>query len=190
MNDDLDKTESGDGVSFVARVALTLGRESIPFGHAAQSAIDAHWASRASRNPALFDGAIVMLGAYDISHDTLRARCLNARFRDYLFWREVCDRGRKFCADDAEGAALRNVRHLFGCGLLITRDGGFVTVRAAAGTMNDGRLHLPGGFVDRTDAADRHGTASVDIDRQIARELDEELGLSHAMLEPQSGYIV
>lgn len=139
------------------------------------AAIDAHWTAATAGNPSYFDGAIVMLCAWQIDNGCFVGEAFPARFREYLYWRSL-------------GRPDWGFRHLFGAGAIVLGDGRLVMVRAAGGTINAGHLHLPGGFVDQSDV--RSDGRSVDIAGQIIREIGEELGVSPTMVQTSDRWLV
>lgn len=140
--------------------------------------IDAHWQSAQRANPSLFDGAIVMLARWQFANEHFEATCFSANFREYLFWRE-------------SGRPDWGFRHLYGVAAIQLHGGALLVVRAAPHTINSGRFHLPGGFVDLADA-DRGSApgSQIDIAGQIFREIEEELGVARADVVPTGHWLV
>ena len=84
-------------------------------------------------------------------------------FASFLAWRDW-------------GFPDRGVFNGFGMGALRCADGAFVVGEMAAHTANAGRIYFPGGTPDPNDIAGD----TVDIAWSIAREIEEETGLTPA----------
>jgi len=125
-------------------------------------------------NPSFYDGQVFVLRDVWQSGSSIAGTLSLERFSAFLYWRD----------------GLTNDRITYDgfCTALIRSEEGHVmAVRASAGTLNAGRVYLPGGFIDARDALP---DGTVDLDVSVTRELAEETGLDTALLHRQPGYIV
>ncbi|MEM9029290.1 MAG: hypothetical protein AAGC70_13060 [Pseudomonadota bacterium] len=148
-----------------------------PFARDNADEIAAHWQARVAQNPAFFNGQILMLRDWRVVEDAFTATAVSVDFAAFLYWREKAP-------DD------RSMTHVFGTAAIILADGGVVTAHAGPGTINDGQLHLPGGFIDPQDIQVIGSEAVVDLDLHAKRELSEELGLRADELGPRTETLV
>ncbi|MDX2156918.1 MAG: NUDIX hydrolase [Hyphomicrobiaceae bacterium] len=161
-------------VERVARITLAVTTEPWPFAAAHGDAIACHWQQRKAENPAFFNGRILVMRALSRTDVGYAGRLSLEQFADFLYWRDSrVDTGGTLDA--------------FGSALLRSSEGYILLARHAADTLNAGRICLPGGFLD---ARDMRPDGSIDLDAAIARELEEETGLSLAGFERVPGYIV
>ena len=79
------------------------------------------------------------------------------------------------------------MRDGFGSALICAADGAIVLGGRRAGNVNGGLAYLPGGFIDGRDVA---SDGRIDIAASIARELEEETGLTAKDVTVQPGYLV
>jgi 8-oxo-dGTP pyrophosphatase MutT (NUDIX family) len=145
----------------VTELDLKLRSEPWVFAEERRAAIDVHFARRVEEKPKLWNGR-VLLG------------------RNPVF------RGNRFCADYFEtgfdgflawidwGFPDSGVFNGFGMGALRCADGAFVLGEMADHTANGGRIYFPSGTPDRDDISG----LSVDIAGSVAREVEEETGLT------------
>lgn len=136
--------------------------------------ISAHFARRKATNPAFFDGQVFVLRELRHENGGMEAELSLERFSAFLYWRD----GLGHDPQTLDG---------FGSALVRSAEGHILAVRAAPGTLNAGRVYLPGGFIDARDARD---DGTIDIDASIARELAEETGLDANGLHRTPGYFV
>lgn len=163
----------------VHRVAeVDIDFEASPWDFAVKNAeeIARHWSVRSRENPGFFEGTVLMLRTHSLSGSRFSAVAMPVQFSQYLFWRE-------------HGQPDRSVRHVFS-GAAIELAGGILAVQAGPDTLNAGRLHLPGGFVDMDDVIGKPPVQKVDVRRQFIREAGEELGLLPADLSEPSCYYI
>lgn len=132
-----------------------------PFAQARRAEIDAHFAARQAAKPKLFNGTVLLGRAAVFAGDRLTCKFFKTDFASFLSWR---DWG---CPDDS-------VFNGFGMGVLRSSDGAFALGEMAQHTANAGRIYFPGGTPDPSDLrGDR-----LDIASSVAREIEEETGLS------------
>src|SRR3984885_14809932 len=144
---------------------LDLGVEpwSWPFAQERRADIEAHFALKRREKPQLWNGR-VLLGRHPVfTGDCLRAGYFEADFASFLAWRDW-------------GFPDNSVFNGFGMGALRGSDGVFVLGEMAAHTANGGRIYFPSGTPDLDDLRD----GMVDIPGSVAREVEEETGLTAA----------
>ncbi len=171
-------TGNSPAIEWVGRVDIGVSAAPWPFAQANRDAIAAHWRQRSAENPAMFNGRVLILADWNIDGTGFHGTAIGVDFADYLYWRET-------------GRRDTTVRHVFGAAAIQPADGGIVTGLAGAGTINVGRLHFPGGFIDSDDVAEAPGGGPVvDLVGQIYREIAEEIGLSRQTVSGPNGYLV
>lgn len=160
----------------IATDSLRLVVTDAPWPLAVENAADiaAHFARRQAANPSFFDGQVFVLRQIWQQGTGIEGVASLERFSSFLYWRD----GRAGDAQALDG---------FGTALVRSAEGHVLAVRASAGTLNAGRVYLPGGFID---ARDMRGNGTIDIDASIARELAEETGLDARTLQRAPGFIV
>jgi len=156
--------------------SLRLAATGAPWPLAVENAaaIAAHFANRRAANPSFYDGQVFVLRKLAQDAAGITATLSLERFSSFLYWRDGC------AEDDATLDG-------FGAALVRSAEGHVLAVRAAADTLNAGRVYLPGGFIDARDVRD---DGTIDIDASIARELAEETGLDAHTLQRVPGYII
>lgn len=125
--------------------------------------IDAHWAAQVADNPALFDGKVLVLHTGGVDGDVFRAAYLETRFSRFLAWRDF-------------GFPDRGMRNGFAMAALRSRDGAYLLGVMGPQTANAGKVYFPAGTPDPSDVFD----GRVDLAGSVARELEEETGLTQA----------
>src|SRR5262245_15943405 len=141
------------------------------FADERRSEIDAHFADLQRRNPALWNGRVLLLGDFAI--------------RDGIF------SGACFPVDYASFISLQNwnfpdpdVHDCFAMGTIQSSDGAFLLGEMAPHTFNAGQIYFPCGTPDLNDVnVDR-----VDFDGSVARELKEETGFDVSEFAAEPGW--
>jgi len=134
-----------------------------PFADQRRAEIDAHFAIKQREKPKIWNGRILLGRDPDFTGDRFSACYFDADFADFLAWRDW-------------GFPDRSVFNGFGMGALRCSDGAFVLGEMGHHTANAGRIYFPSGTPDPDDI--RNG--AVDIAGSIAREVEEETGLTSA----------
>lgn len=147
----------------VETVAVRLDRAPHPFETENGEEIDANWARERAANPALFDGAMVLLSRLAYAGRRLEGVCHLIRYATFLHWR----RHRSAVAG-----------HTFAHAMLVTTDNALAAVRMGTHTANPGNVYFAAGSFEPMDFTD--GFAHVDFN--MIREVREETGLDLAPL--------
>jgi len=147
----------------VTTLDLKLEPFAWPFAHDRRAAIGAHFATQQREKPALWNGR-VLLGRKPV-FDGARfcASYFETDFASFLAWRDW-------------GFPDKDVFNGFGMGALRCADGAFVMGEMAGHTANGGRVYFPSGTPDLDDI----DGGAVDIEGSVAREVEEETGLTPA----------
>jgi 8-oxo-dGTP pyrophosphatase MutT (NUDIX family) len=147
----------------VSRLDLGLLPWSWPFAEERRADIDAHFAIRRTEKPKIWNGRILLGRDPVFAGDRFSAGYFEADFAGFLAWRDW-------------GFPDRSVFNGFGMGALRCSDGAFVLGEMAQHTANAGRIYFPSGTPDLDDISG----GAVDIAGSVAREVEEETGLSAA----------
>jgi 8-oxo-dGTP pyrophosphatase MutT (NUDIX family) len=134
-----------------------------PFEQTRAADIAAHFAEKQREKPKLWNGRILLGRSPSFDGTHFSACYFEADFASFLAWRDW-------------GFPDREVFNGFGMGALRCSDGAFVLGEMGADTSNAGRIYFPAGTPDLDDVSgDR-----LDIAGSIAREIEEETGISPA----------
>jgi 8-oxo-dGTP pyrophosphatase MutT (NUDIX family) len=134
-----------------------------PFAVEHRVDIDAHFAAKQAEKPKLWNGRVLLGRNPVFSGERFSADYFEADFASFLAWRDW-------------GFPDSSVFNGFGMGALRGSDGVFVLGEMAAHTANGGRIYFPSGTPDLDDLRD----GMVDIPGSVAREVEEETGLTIA----------
>ena len=133
-----------------------------PFAHLRRAEIDAHFAVKSREKP-IWNGRILLARDPDFTGERFSASYFETDFASFLAWRDW-------------GFPDAQVFNGFGMGALRGADGAFVLGEMGQHTSNAGRIYFPSGTPDLDDI---RGEA-VDIPGSVAREVQEETGLTPA----------
>ena len=122
--------------------------------------IDDHWSGLLARNPALYDGPVLLLHSGGFEGGVFRGAYLKTRFSRFISWRDF----------DFEDASMRNCFAMAG---LRAEDGAYLLGVMGGHTANAGRVYFPAGTPDPDDLVGD----TVDLAGSVLRELREETGL-------------
>ena len=147
----------------VIELDLKLQRQPWPFADERRSEIDAHFSRKREEKPKLWNGRILLGRNPRFGEDRFSADYFETGFASFLAWRDW-------------GFPDREVFNGFGMGALRCADGAFVLGEMADHTANGGRIYFPAGTPDLDDIVG----SSVDIAGSVAREVEEETGLTPA----------
>jgi 8-oxo-dGTP pyrophosphatase MutT (NUDIX family) len=123
--------------------------------------IAAHFALKQAEKPKLWNGQVLLGRNPVFSGDRFSADYFEADFASFLAWRDW-------------GFPDKSIFNGFGMGALRGNDGVFVLGEMAAHTANAGRIYFPSGTPDLDDLHN----GMVDIPGSVAREVEEETGLT------------
>jgi 8-oxo-dGTP pyrophosphatase MutT (NUDIX family) len=139
-----------------------------PFAHERRAEIDAHFAEKLREKPKTWNGRVLLARDVHFSEGKLTSRYFETDFASFLAWRDW-------------GHPDRAVFNGFGMGALRSTDGAFVLGEMGGQTVNAGRIYFPGGTPDPDDIV---AGGVLDIAGSIAREIEEETGLTPADYHP------
>jgi len=142
-----------------------------PFADQRRAEIMAHFAKMQREKPAIWNGRVLLARDPAFAQGRLSASYFEADFASFLAWRDW-------------GFTDRTVINGFGMGALRSADGAFVLGEMAPHTSNAGRIYFPAGTPDLDDI--RGDT--VDIEGSVARELEEETGLTQSDYHAEPGW--
>ena len=137
-----------------------------PFADERRAEISAHFAVKQREKP-IWNGRILLGRDPVFTGERLRASYFEADFASFLAWRDW-------------GFPDAGVFNGFGMGALRCSDGAFVLGEMGQHTSNAGRIYFPSGTPDLDDIS---GDA-VDMSGSVAREVEEETGLTSADYRP------
>jgi hypothetical protein len=132
-----------------------------PFADERRAEIDAHFAIKQREKPKIWNGRILLARDPVFAADCFSAGYFEADFASFLAWRDW-------------GFPDRDVFNGFGMGALRCSDGALVLGEMGHHTANAGRIYFPSGTPDLDDIRD----GAVDISGSVAREVEEETGLT------------
>jgi 8-oxo-dGTP pyrophosphatase MutT (NUDIX family) len=134
-----------------------------PFAAARRAEISAHFAEAQREKPKLWNGKVLLARNPRLAENRFSADYFETDFASFLAWRDW-------------GFPDRDVFNSFGMGALRASDGAFVLGEMGAHTANAGRIYFPSGTPDLDDIKG----GAVDIAGSVAREVEEETGISPA----------
>jgi 8-oxo-dGTP pyrophosphatase MutT (NUDIX family) len=147
----------------VTQLDLKCSAWTWPFAVERRADIEAHFALKQAEKPQLWNGRVLLGRNPLFSENRFSADYFEANFASFLAWRDW-------------GFPDKGVFNGFGMGALRGSDGVFVLGEMAAHTANGGRIYFPSGTPDLDDLRD----GMVDIPGSVAREVEEETGLTAA----------
>jgi len=147
----------------VTQLDLSVQPWSWRFAEARRADIDAHFAVQQRKKPGIWNGRILLGRDPDFAEGRFSAQYFEADFASFLAWRDW-------------GFPDKDVFNGFGMGALRCSDGAFVLGEMGQHTANAGRIYFPSGTPDLDDISD----GMVDMSGSVAREVEEETGLTPA----------
>ncbi len=154
------------------RVEIAVEPWSWPFATARREDIDRHFVGRRRRQPALWNGRVLLLSRYVIGGRVLRGACFETDYASFIAWRDwdFADRG---------------VANIFAAAALRSADGAYLLGEMASHTAASGQIYFPCGTPDPDDI----GTdGALDLAGSLSRELLEETGLDIGTLDAAPGW--
>jgi hypothetical protein len=131
------------------------------FAEERRTEIDAHFAIKQREKPKIWNGRILLARDPVFTPDRFSASYFGADFASFLAWRDW-------------GFPDSGVFNGFGMGALRCSDGAFLLGEMSQHTANAGRIYFPSGTPDLDDVS----AGTVDISGSVAREVEEETGLT------------
>jgi hypothetical protein len=150
-------------IHHVTTLNLGIERRPWPFADARRGEIDVHFAAQQREKPKLWNGRVLIGRNPAFAGERLSANYFEVDFASFLAWRDW-------------GFPDKDVFNGFGMGALLSGDGAFALGVMAEHTANAGRIYFPSGTPDLDDI---RGDA-LDIEGSVAREVEEETGLTAA----------
>jgi 8-oxo-dGTP pyrophosphatase MutT (NUDIX family) len=147
----------------VTTLDLKLEPFAWPFALARRAEIDAHFARMQREKPKIWNGRVLLARKPVFEGRRLATSYFATDFASFLAWRDW-------------GFPDQDVFNGFGMGALRCADGAFVMGEMAGHTANAGRIYFPSGTPDLDDI----DGGAVDIEGSVAREVEEETGLTPA----------
>ena len=147
-----------------------------PFAETERERIEAHWRELTTRNPALFNGRVLLQHQSRMETTADGSRVLHARYfeTDYA----------AFVARRALGRA-DGVRNGFAMAALQGNDGAYLLGLMGPRTFNAGKVYFAAGTPDLDDLT---ADGNVDLAGSVSRELEEETGLTPDDVEAAPGW--
>jgi 8-oxo-dGTP pyrophosphatase MutT (NUDIX family) len=145
----------------VTRLDLTFKPRPWAFADQRRAEIDAHFDRCRQDKPELWNGRVLLGRNPLFGGDSFAAEYFETDFASFLAWRDW-------------GVPDREVFNGFGMGALLCADGAYVLGQMGDHTANAGRIYFPAGTPDPDDLRG----AVVDIPGSVAREVEEETGLT------------
>jgi 8-oxo-dGTP pyrophosphatase MutT (NUDIX family) len=146
----------------VPALDLSFRPEPWPFADRRRADIDAHFAA-AQRERPVWNGRVLLGRDPVFTAERFSARYFETDFASFLAWRDW-------------GFPDAGVFNGFGMGALRCSDGAFILGEMGPHTSNAGRIYFPAGTPDPDDLSD----GKIDIAGSVAREIEEETGLTPA----------
>jgi hypothetical protein len=155
----------------VERVEITVAPWQWEFALKRRAEIDAHFAARKERQPALWNGRVLLLRDYRIENGSLSGSSFETDFASFVAWRDW-----NFPDPD--------VFNVFAMAAVCSADGGYLLGEMGDHTASAGFLYFPCGTPDPKDVAG----GMLDLAGSAARELFEETGINIATLSARPGW--
>ena len=140
---------------------MRLGEGLWPFAEHNRDAIAAHWAQAIRRNPALWDGKLLLAERPELNGKRLRANSIEVSYSSYLAWRDW-------------GYPEKSFFNVFGSAVIRSAEGHLIFGEMAAHTAGAGLIYPPAGSLERSDVGEE---GRIDVFSSAVRELGEETGL-------------
>lgn len=123
--------------------------------------IGAHFAAQQRQKPEIWNGRVLLGRHPQFAGERFSAEYFETDFASFLAWRDW-------------GFPDSGVFNGFGMGALQSADGAFIMGEMGQHTANAGRIYFPSGTPDLDDISN----SAVDIEASVAREVEEETGLT------------
>jgi hypothetical protein len=142
------------------------------FAHQRRAEIDRHFAARQRKQPALWNGRVLLLNRYVIDERVLRGASFETDYASFLAWRDW----------DLPDVGVANI---FAAAALRSADGAYLVGRMAPSTSVAGQWLCPCGTPDPKDIS---AAGMLDLTGSVGRELFEETGLDIGAFKAEPGW--
>jgi 8-oxo-dGTP pyrophosphatase MutT (NUDIX family) len=153
------------------RLELSLSGARWAFAESRRAEIDARFAELQAKNPALWNGRVLMLNAHEVAGRVFRGSYLAVDYASFLVWQRW-------------GCPGAGAKDCFAQGALRSADGAWLLGVMAPHTAHAGEIYFPSGTPDLDDVAG----STVDLDGSVRREVREETGLTEIDYTPAPGW--
>lgn len=131
-----------------------------------RAAIEENWNHEVARNPALFNGELILIRSMSLAGDRVSAVGHVVPYSTHLWWRREGGRTGGF--------------HAFSWAVPLSSDGALIAIRMGPRTANPGLVYCAAGSLEPVDIVD----GQVDLEANMRREVREETGLDLADARP------
>jgi pyridoxine kinase len=161
----------GVSVFHIDRLDLSFAPRPWAWADKHRAEIDTWFADMGRKQPALWNGRVLMMHHQVIEHGVLRGEFLETDYASFICWKH-------------QGRPHAGVRDCFGAAAIQSSDGAFLLGVMGAHTFNAGKAYFPCGTPDANDIID----GKVDFEHSVRRELLEETGLAVDDFTPEPGW--
>jgi len=158
-------------VFHVDRLELAFKPKPWEFADERRAEIDAFWAGLTAKNPALWNGRVLLLYRQVMREGVFRGDYLETDYASFLAWRRW-------------GTLGLGVHDCFSAAAIVSSDGAVLLGEMSAHTANAGAIYFPCGTPDPSDIAGD----KVDLEASVARELKEETGFDIDRFTAEPGW--
>jgi 8-oxo-dGTP pyrophosphatase MutT (NUDIX family) len=159
-------------VFHVDRLALAFKPKPWAFADEKRTEIDAFWADLTAKNPALWNGRVLLLYRQVVRDGVFSGDYLETDYASFMAWRRW--------------GTHAGVHDCFSAAAIVSADGAVLLGEMGAHTANAGSIYFPCGTPDPSDIAGD----TVDLEASVARELKEETGCDIGEFEAEPGWTV
>jgi len=157
-------------VFHVDRLALAFKPKPWAFAGEKRAEIDAFWAELTAKNPALWNGRVLLLYRQVVRGSVFSGDYLETDYASFMAWRRW--------------GTHAGVHDCFSAAAIVSADGAVLLGEMGAHTANAGLIYFPCGTPDPNDIAGE----MVDLEASVARELKEETGCDIGEFAAESGW--
>lgn len=160
-------------VRHIAHLDLRFDQKPWTFADERRAEIADHFAALQRRNPAVWNGRVLLLHDHAFDGGSFRGSFLETDFAGFDAWRKW-------------GRPDRSVTDCFAAAAVVSADGGWLLGVMSEFTANAGQTYFPCGTPDPGDVVD----GRVDFEGSFRRELREETGLDAGEFAVEPGWSV
>ena len=153
------------------RLDLSFAPKPWAWAEKRRAEIDAWFADMRRKQPALWNGRVLLMHRQVIEHGMLRGEFLETDYASFAAWKH-------------RGHPPAQVRDCFSAAAIRSVDGAFLLGVMGPQTFNAGRVYFPCG----TPGPDDIVGSEVDLEHSVRRELLEETGLSMSDFKAEPGW--